>query len=106
MKQINQHSNGNLIDLRGVSKIYHTDAGEFVALKNVDLKIGSGEFVSIVGKSGSGKTTLINMITGIDRPTSGEVLVGDAMVHTLSEGKLAEWRGRNVGIIFQFFQFR
>ena len=64
MKQINQNFNGNLIDLRGVSKIYHTDAGEFVALKDVDLKIGAGEFVSIVGKSGSGKTTDI-----MDKPS-------------------------------------
>ena len=73
-------------------------------LKDVDLQVGSGEFVAIIGKSGSGKSTLINMITGIDRPTRGEVVVARTPVHTLSEGKLAEWRGRNVGVIFQFFQ--
>jgi putative ABC transport system ATP-binding protein len=68
------------------------------------LKVGAGEFVSIVGKSGSGKSTLINMITGIDRPTSGEVLVDDTTVHTLSEEQIAVWRGRALGVIFQFFQ--
>jgi ABC-type lipoprotein export system ATPase subunit len=70
----------------------------------VDLQVDRGEFVAVIGKSGSGKSTLINMITGIDRPTGGEVFVGDTPVHRLSEGKLAEWRGRNVGVIFQFFQ--
>jgi ABC-type lipoprotein export system ATPase subunit len=79
-------------------------AGDFTALKDIDLRVDTGEFVSVVGRSGSGKSTLINMITGIDRPTSGEVLVGDTVVHTLSEGQLAVWRGRNIGVIFQFFQ--
>jgi ABC-type lipoprotein export system ATPase subunit len=99
-----RNGNGHLIELQQVVKTYRSAAGDFTALKNVDLQIGSGEFVAVIGKSGSGKSTLINMITGIDRPTSGEVLVGDTAVHTLSEGKLAEWRGRNVGVIFQFFQ--
>jgi ABC-type lipoprotein export system ATPase subunit len=100
------YRNGNerLIDLRQVVKTYRSAAGDFTALKGVDLQVDSGEFVAVIGKSGSGKSTLINMITGIDRPTSGEVLVGDAAVHKLSEGRLAEWRGRNVGVIFQFFQ--
>ncbi|MGD8997581.1 MAG: ATP-binding cassette domain-containing protein, partial [Anaerolineae bacterium] len=100
----NGNGNGHLIELQQVVKTYRSAAGDFTALKNVDLSIGTGEFVAVIGKSGSGKSTLINMITGIDRPTSGEVLVGDTEVHTLSEGKLAEWRGRNVGVIFQFFQ--
>jgi ABC-type lipoprotein export system ATPase subunit len=100
----NGNGNGHLIELQQVVKTYRSAAGDFTALKNVDLSIGTGEFVAVIGKSGSGKSTLINMITGIDRPTSGEVLVGDTAVHTLSEGKLAEWRGRNVGVIFQFFQ--
>ena len=104
MRQINQNANGKLIALQGVSKIYHTDAGEFVALKDVHLKIGTGEFVSIVGKSGSGKTTLINMITGLDRPSAGQIRVGGAAVEKLNENQLAEWRGRTVGVIFQFFQ--
>jgi putative ABC transport system ATP-binding protein len=97
-------ANNHLIELRGVVKEFETAAGKFRALKGVDLQIDAGEFVAVVGKSGSGKSTLINMLTGIDRPTSGEVLVGDAAVHTFSEGKMAEWRGRNVGVIFQFFQ--
>jgi ABC-type lipoprotein export system ATPase subunit len=99
-----QNGDEHLIELRKVVKTYESEAGVFTALKDIDLQIDMGEFVTVIGKSGSGKSTLINMITGIDRPTSGEVLVGDAMVHTLSEGKLAEWRGRNVGVIFQFFQ--
>jgi ABC-type lipoprotein export system ATPase subunit len=94
----------HLIDLHQVEKTYQSAAGSFTALKRVDLQIDRGEFVAIIGKSGSGKSTLINMITGIDRPTSGEVLVGDVPVHTLSEGQMAAWRGRNLGIIFQFFQ--
>ena len=93
-----------LIRLRGVHKSYFTAAGEFPALKGIDLDIYAGEFISIVGKSGSGKTTLINMIAGIDRPTAGEVWVGDTPVHRLSEGQMAVWRGRNLGIVFQFFQ--
>jgi putative ABC transport system ATP-binding protein len=93
-----------LIDLRQVVKAYETEAGPFFALKGIELQVDSGEFVAVVGKSGSGKSTLINMITGIDRPTSGEVLVGDTVVHTLSEGRMAVWRGRHIGVIFQFFQ--
>src|SRR5262245_10574143 len=101
----NEHrSNAHLIDMRRIVKTYQSTAGSFTALKGVDLQIDRGEFVAIIGKSGSGKSTLINMITGIDRPTSGEVLVGDAAVHTLSEDQMAVWRGRNVGVIFQFFQ--
>lgn len=99
-----RYGNDHLIELRRVVKSYETVAGPFLALKSIDLQIDHGEFVSVIGKSGSGKSTLINMITGIDRPTSGEVLVGDTAVHTLSEGQIAVWRGRNVGVIFQFFQ--
>ncbi len=93
-----------LIDLHGVVKAYETPAGDFIALKGIDLQVARGEFVAVIGKSGSGKTTLVNMITGIDRPTSGTVHVGDTAVHTLKEGPMAEWRGRTIGIIFQFFQ--
>jgi ABC-type lipoprotein export system ATPase subunit len=96
--------NPHLIDIHQVEKIYQSAAGSFTALKRVDLQIDRGEFVAIIGKSGSGKSTLINMITGIDRPSAGEVFVGDVPVHTLSEGQMAAWRGRNLGIIFQFFQ--
>jgi len=99
-----RNGNEHLIDMRQIVKTYQSTAGSFTALKGVDLQIDRGEFVAIIGKSGSGKSTLINMITGIDRPTSGEVLVGDAAVHLLSEGQMAVWRGRNLGVIFQFFQ--
>ena len=98
-------SNGNaIIDLRSVVKIYETPAGPFTALKGIDLAVDRGEFLAVVGKSGSGKSTLSNMITGIDRPTTGEVVVAGTPVHKLREGQIAEWRGRNVGVVFQFFQ--
>jgi ABC-type lipoprotein export system ATPase subunit len=93
-----------LIELRRVVKTYTTPAGDFTALKDVYLQVNRNEFVAVIGKSGSGKSTLINTITGIDRPTSGEVLVCDTPIHTLNESELAVWRGRNVGVIFQFFQ--
>ena len=93
-----------LIELKDVTKTYHTIAGDFSALKSVDISIDSGEFVAIVGKSGSGKTTLINVLTGIDRPTSGEVHIAGTPVHDLDEGQLAVWRGATLGIVFQFFQ--
>jgi putative ABC transport system ATP-binding protein len=96
--------NGHLIELHQVVKDYDTAAGPFTALKGVDLYVNAGEFVAVIGKSGSGKTTLINMITGIDRPSSGQVLVGSTAVHTLGEGATAVWRGRQIGVIFQFFQ--
>jgi putative ABC transport system ATP-binding protein len=93
-----------LIDLRDVYKSYETGAGEVPVLKDVDLRVREGEFVGVVGPSGSGKSTLLNMITGIDRPTEGEVFVAGQAVHGMSENQLARWRGRNVGVIFQFFQ--
>ena len=93
-----------LIDLRGVTKSYQTDAGEFLALKQVDLQVNAGEFVAVIGKSGSGKSTLTNMITGIDRPTSGEVNINGTAIHMLRENQIASWRGRTIGVVFQFFQ--
>ena len=93
-----------LIRLRQIVKTYSNAAGEFKVLKGINADLYKGEFVGVIGKSGSGKSTLINMVTGIDRPTSGEVYVGDVPVHELTENQLAEWRGRNLGIIFQFFQ--
>jgi putative ABC transport system ATP-binding protein len=92
------------VELLAVHKIYVTGAGEFAALKGIDLQVAGGEFVAVVGKSGSGKSTLINMITGIDRPTSGEVWIAGTPVHTLTENQIAVWRGRTVGVVFQFFQ--
>jgi putative ABC transport system ATP-binding protein len=96
--------NGRLVDLREVVKTYQSSAGTFTALKGVDLQVESGAFVSIIGKSGSGKSTLINVITGIDRPTSGEVIVDHVHIHSLNEEQIAVWRGRSIGVIFQFFQ--
>ncbi len=93
-----------LIALRSVSKCFVTPAGPFYALRGLDLEIGRGEFVAVVGKSGSGKSTLINMIAGIDRPTDGEVWIDGTAVHRLDENRLARWRGRTVGVVFQFFQ--
>ena len=96
--------NDNLVSLENVDKVFKTKAGPFTALRGVDLQIQGGEFIAIVGPSGSGKSTLINMITGIDRPTSGEVHVAGERLTGLSENKVAKWRGRNVGVVFQFFQ--
>ncbi|HMB21824.1 MAG TPA: ABC transporter ATP-binding protein [Anaerolineales bacterium] len=94
-----------MIDMRGIVKIFKTPAGEFTALKGVDLTINRGEFVSIVGKSGSGKSTLLNMITGIDHPTQGRVVIGGTDIYTgVTESRRSRWRGRNLGIVFQFFQ--
>jgi putative ABC transport system ATP-binding protein len=93
-----------LIDLNRVEKAYQMPAGDFYALKGIDLQVRQGEFVGVVGKSGAGKSTLINMVTGIDRPTSGQVRVGTQEVHTMNEDQVATWRGRSVGVIFQFFQ--
>jgi len=93
-----------MISLHQVSKKYETPAGVFSALTNIDLEILGGEFVGVVGKSGSGKSTLLNMIAGIDRPSSGSVTVAGTSIHDFSENKLAAWRGRNVGFVFQFFQ--
>ncbi len=96
--------NDNLVRLENVEKVFNTKAGPFTALRGVDLQIQGGEFVAIVGPSGSGKSTLINMITGIDRPTSGEVHVVGERLTGMSENRVAKWRGRNVGVVFQFFQ--
>ena len=92
------------VDLRRLTKVYRTPAGDFPALKGIDLQVNRGEFVAVIGKSGSGKSTLINLITGIDRPTSGEVIVGGEPLHTFDEERMATWRGCHVGIVFQFFQ--
>ena len=93
-----------MISLNHVSKTYETPAGKFAALQDIDLEIRGGEFVGVVGKSGSGKSTLLNMVAGIDRPSSGSVAVAGTEIHALPENRLAAWRGRNVGFVFQFFQ--
>ena len=93
-----------MISLHQVSKSYETPAGKFAALKDIDLEIEPGQFVGIVGKSGSGKSTLLNMVAGIDRPSAGSVAVAGTEIQSMLENKLAAWRGRNVGFVFQFFQ--
>jgi putative ABC transport system ATP-binding protein len=92
-----------LIRLRNLEKSYKTAAGDFKALKGINLDVYPGEFVGIVGKSGAGKTTLVNMITGVDHMTKGEVWVNDTPIHKLNENQLALWRGRTLGIIYQSF---
>jgi putative ABC transport system ATP-binding protein len=95
---------GHAIQIRDVVKTYPLAAGNFTAISQLSLEIEHGEFVAVVGRSGSGKTTLLNLLAGIDRPTSGSVRVEDADLGSLSESGLASWRGRNVGLVFQFFQ--
>jgi len=93
-----------LITLRDVQKVYETGGIRFTALDEVNLEVYPGEFVGLIGKSGSGKTTLINMITGIDHLTSGEIWIDGTPIHTLNENRMAIWRGATIGVVFQFFQ--
>jgi putative ABC transport system ATP-binding protein len=94
-----------MIDMRGIVKTFKNAAGEVTVLKGIDLTIYRGEFVSLVGKSGSGKSTLLNMITGIDHPTQGRMVIGGTDIYTgVTESQRSRWRGRNLGIVFQFFQ--
>jgi putative ABC transport system ATP-binding protein len=101
-RQVVEHA--TFIRLDHVVKRYESGAGPFTALHDVNLTISRGEFVAVVGKSGSGKTTLLNILAGIDRPTSGTISVAGTPVHSASESQLAEWRGRVIGLVFQFFQ--
>ncbi len=100
----NENGDKPIIDLHDVVKRFPVGDGEITILKGISLDIFPGEFVSIVGPSGNGKSTLLNMITGIDRPSEGEIMVTGRPVHQMSENQLATWRGEYVGIIFQFFQ--
>jgi len=102
--QIRDCGEAPLIEMRSIVKTFKNAAGEFTALRGVTACFYEGEFVSIVGKSGSGKSTLANMITGIDHPTSGQVLIRGVDIHKMNESDMSLWRGRNLGIVFQFFQ--
>jgi putative ABC transport system ATP-binding protein len=99
-----QNGDGAIIEVKDVVKRFPMGDTEITILKGISFEVDRGEFVSIVGPSGNGKSTLLNMITGIDRPSGGEVTVTNRQVHDMSENDLARWRGENVGIIFQFFQ--
>lgn len=92
-----------MIRLQRATKIYSTPAGDYRALAGIELEVGQGQLVALVGKSGSGKSTLLNLIGGIDRPTSGSVVVHDTVLESLSEARLAAWRGATVGFVFQSF---
>jgi putative ABC transport system ATP-binding protein len=98
----------SLIEMRNVVKVYTTAAGEFHALKGINLQVKRGEFVGIVGKSGAGKSTLMNMITGVDHLTSGEVILNTngspVSIHSMKEDEIAHWRGRTLGVVYQSFQ--
>jgi putative ABC transport system ATP-binding protein len=104
---ISKNGNGqkkSIIELKDIVKTFPVGDDEITILHGISLNIQQGEFVSIVGPSGNGKSTLLNMVTGIDRPTGGEVIVSGRPIHEMSENQLAKWRGQEVGIIFQFFQ--
>lgn len=93
-----------MIEMHNVVKTFKNAAGEFTVLKGINLQIARGEFVAVIGKSGSGKSTLLNMLTGIDHPTSGKVIIGGADLYAMTESQRSLWRGKNLGIVFQFFQ--
>ncbi len=99
-----ENGHGPIIEIKNVVKRFPVGDTEITILKGVSFEVKKGEFLSIVGPSGNGKSTLLNMITGIDRPSEGEIIVTGRQVHKMSEDKLAAWRGEHVGIIFQFFQ--
>jgi putative ABC transport system ATP-binding protein len=100
----NSQGQAALIEMVNIIKVFKSLAGEFTALKDINACFFPGEFVSVVGRSGSGKSTLVNMLTGIDHPSSGSVRIMDTYPHALGESRMAVWRGHNLGIVFQFFQ--
>ncbi len=102
MAETNGHE--QIIEVKNVVKRFPVGNTEITILKGISFEVQQGEFLSIVGPSGNGKSTLLNMITGIDRPSEGEIIVTGQKVHKMSEDRLAAWRGAHVGIIFQFFQ--
>jgi putative ABC transport system ATP-binding protein len=101
---VSRSADNPLLSLRGAGKIYETAAGSFPALKDIDLDVFPGDFLAVVGKSGSGKSTLVNIMTGIDTPTSGTIRAAGKEINGLSQEQLAIWRGTSIGVVFQFFQ--
>src|SRR4051812_591441 len=101
---MNHLQDNNLIELNRVTKSFPLDSGVFHALKDITLSIKKGQLVAVTGKSGSGKSTLLNVIAGIDKPTEGSISVNGIRVDKLAESELASWRGKNIGVVFQFFQ--
>jgi len=95
--------NNTLVKLENIKKSYRRDSLEIPVLENINLDVPEGEFLALMGPSGSGKTTLLNLIAGIDKPSGGDITIGDVRVNSLSESALANWRSRNVGFIFQFY---
>lgn len=93
-----------LIILKNLSKQYRNSAGDFTALSNLSFTVNQGEFLAVVGKSGSGKSTLLNLISGIDSPSEGEIYIAGTAVHNMDEEALVQWRGKSLGVVFQFFQ--
>ena len=102
--QLDSSGQHSLVEMQSIVKTFSNAAGEFTALRGIDLSVNEGEFVALIGKSGSGKSTLLNMLTGIDHPSTGKVIVNGVDVYAMSESKRSLWRGRNLGIVFQFFQ--
>lgn len=100
----NNNQSDQLIELRGVTRVFSSPAGDVRALDGVSLTLPRGSFVGVVGRSGSGKSTLVNLIAGLDHPTAGQLRVGNIAVETLGESELSLWRGKHVGVVFQFFQ--
>lgn len=103
-KSVSSTEPTSYVDIRNLRKVYQTPAGEFIALENLSVKIESGNFIAVIGRSGSGKSTFINCLTGIDRPSSGEIFIDNVAIHKLNELQLARWRGKRIGLVFQFFQ--
>jgi putative ABC transport system ATP-binding protein len=102
--KMNSSTANPLIELRAVVKVYNSLAGSVTALNEINLKIAQGEFLVVTGRSGSGKTTLVNVITGLDRATSGEIWIDGAPLHRFGSEKAAKLRGKTMGVVFQSFE--
>lgn len=101
---MDENQKTHYIDLKNVSKIYSSPAGDVTALDHVNMQIRRGTFVGVLGKSGAGKSTLVNILTGVDTMTDGELWVGDFDLHQSNQEKITRWRGKNVGVVYQSFE--